>query len=285
MDQKFSGKGFYLIVSASFFFALMGAGVKVAGKTIPVYEIVFFRALVGSIILWIIASVRNTNILGNNKKMLLTRGMLGFCAISCYFFSITRLPLADAALLSYTSPIFVAILSVFLLKERITIQLGIFIAIAFICIYFILKPGFDIINIGGIAAVCSGFFASLVFILVKKLETESFLTIIFYFTIVTTCLSAPFMLSNYVKPEPVVMLILILNGILATLAQIFLTIAILIEKVSSTTALTCLAVIFSYLLGLIFWGETLDITSMIAGAILIISSIIYSKNNLTSRRR
>ncbi|MFH1379240.1 MAG: DMT family transporter [bacterium] len=283
MYEKFSGKGIYLIICATFFFALMSAGVKTAGSTIPIYEMVFFRALIGTIIIWMIAFFRKTPIWGTHKKLLLMRGFFGFCAIGCYFFAVTKLPLADATLLSYTAPIFTAVLSVFFLKERITVQLGIYLTTAFACIYIILKPNLDIINMGGLAAICSGFFASIAFIMVKKLGDESPLSITFYFTLLTTCLSAPIMGIYFVKPEPHILFVLVLNGVAATLAQLFLTIAILVEKVSSAAALTCLTIIFSYFLGRIFWQETLEFSSIIAGVVLIASSIIFSHKNLSKK--
>ncbi|MBD3271419.1 MAG: hypothetical protein GF384_02630 [Elusimicrobia bacterium] len=55
----------------------------------------------------------------------------------------------------------------------------------------------------------------------------------------------------------------------------------MVEKVSAATALTCLTVVFSYILGLVFWGETLDPSSLTAGIVLIVSSIMFSRRNLT----
>lgn len=285
MDNRFEGKGIYLLVAATFFFALMGAGVKYVSGSIPVFEIVFFRGLFGTAAIWIIASFRHRKLLGLHKKTLLARGLFGFCAISCYFFAISRLPLADAVLLSYTSPIFVAVLSVLFLHEKVTLQLGMFITVAFVCIYIILKPSFQVFNIGGLAAVGTGFFASFVFIWIKKLKNESPLSIIFYFSFVTTILAGIIMIPVFTRPSFPEFFVLVLNGFLATVAQIFLTIAILVEKVSAATALTCLTVVFSYFLGLIFWGETLDTSSIIAGIVLIISSIIFSKKSLTHKHK
>lgn len=211
------------------------------------------------------------------------RGIFGFCAINCYFFAISRIPLADATLLSYTSPIFVAILSIFLLNEPISFSLGMFILVAFSSIYVILKPNLEFINIGGLAAIGSGFFASLAFIWTKKLKRESPLTIIFYFAFVTSICSLPFMLRSFTKPSPELLTVLIINGVTATIAQVLLTIAILVEKVSAASALTSLTVIFSFFIGLIFWKETLDVSSIIAGSVLIVSSILFSRKNLTKK--
>jgi len=213
------------------------------------------------------------------------RGIFGFCAISCFFFAISRIPLADAMLLSYTSPIFVAVLSVFFLNERLSAGLFIFIIIALISVYIILKPGFETLNTGAFAAVGAGFFAACAFVWIKKLKRESPLSIIFYFSLVTSCASGVFMLPSFVIPDATELAVLILNGILATAAQIFFTIAILVEKVSAASALTCLAVVFSYFIGLIVWHEALEPSSIIAGIVLIASSILFSRKNLTKKRQ
>lgn len=284
MEEKFRGKGIYLLIAASFFLSLMGAGVKYVSVRIPIFEIVFFRAITGTIIVLLLAALRKRNVWGKEKTILWMRGIFGFCAISCFFFAISRIPLADAVLISYTSPIFVAILSIFFLHERISTDLFIFIAVALASIYFILKPDLQTLNSGALSAIGAGFFAALAFVWIKKLKRESPLSIIFYFSFVTTCISCILMLPSFVKPTHTELFVLIINGILATIAQIFFTIAILVEKVSAASALTCLSVIFSYFIGLIFWDELLEPSSLIAGLVLIVSSIIFSRKNLTKKK-
>ena len=69
------------LVFASLFFSIMTVCVKKIDERIPIYELVFFRSLISLLITSIIIRKKNINPWGNNKTLLILRGVLGTIAL------------------------------------------------------------------------------------------------------------------------------------------------------------------------------------------------------------
>ncbi|MGF1887031.1 EamA/RhaT family transporter, partial [Photobacterium profundum] len=98
----------YMLMSA-FAFALMSSCVKlVSTYGIPVFEIVAARAVVSLIISYADIKRKRISVWGNNKKLLIARGVAGSLALICVYFAVATLPLAEATILQYLHPVFTA---------------------------------------------------------------------------------------------------------------------------------------------------------------------------------
>src|SRR4051812_19790123 len=86
---------------------------------IPAMEIVFFRCIVATAIC--VYSLRRAqgSLIGSNHLMLFLRGLFGTSALFCFFLTVQNIPLASAQTLQYVSPIFTAIIAIFVLKESV----------------------------------------------------------------------------------------------------------------------------------------------------------------------
>ena len=105
------------MLAAAFFFSLMSVIVKVAGQRLPIAEIVFARSVVMLVIAYGLVRRAGVPLWGNRKPLLILRGLSGFAALFCFFYAITKLPLADITVLHFTNPAFTAILAMIFLKE------------------------------------------------------------------------------------------------------------------------------------------------------------------------
>ena len=111
---------------AIFYFSLMNLCVKYLSH-IPAVEIVFFRSLVSLTISWYILKKQRVPLLGNNRKILITRGVTGTIALIAYFITLQNIPLAGAVTIHYLAPIFTSLMGIAIVKEN----------------NFILSPGFN----------------------------------------------------------------------------------------------------------------------------------------------
>ena len=101
----------YMLMSA-FAFALMSSCVKLVHTYgIPVFEIVAARALVSLLISYADVKRKRIDIWGNNRKLLLTRGVTGSLSLICVYYAVSTLPLAEATILQYLNPVFTAVRS------------------------------------------------------------------------------------------------------------------------------------------------------------------------------
>ena len=134
-------KGILCMISAAFFFALMGLFVKLAGD-VPSMEKSFFRNIVAFAIALtaVIKSHRRYHCNAGDWGYLLVRSVCGTIGIFANFYAIDHLVLADASMLNKLSPFFAVIMSYLILKERCTpVQFGA-VFIAFVGALFIIKP-------------------------------------------------------------------------------------------------------------------------------------------------
>ncbi|MCK4956243.1 MAG: EamA family transporter, partial [Candidatus Cloacimonetes bacterium] len=110
----------FMLISATAF-AITQAFVKLSGD-LPVFEKVFFRNIVSLVIAFITCQKKGSSLFGDkpNRSFLLSRSLIGAIGMVLYFFSISNLILADAAMLNKLSPFFVTIFAVIFLKEKLS---------------------------------------------------------------------------------------------------------------------------------------------------------------------
>lgn len=170
----------------------MMLGVRGASSTVHPLQIVFCRFLVGFVLVLPFILLRGREVMATRRTpLLLLRGVLGFIAVSMGFYAVSVLPLVTATVLFFTAPLFVTLLAIPLLGERVewrrlTATLCGFAGTAVVL-------GFDP---GGfhpamLLAVGSAVLFAFSLIVGKKLATtERPMTIMFYFAVVTTIGSA-----------------------------------------------------------------------------------------------
>ena len=145
---------------SAFLGALNGAAAKILSESMDPIEIVFYRNLIGVMI--ILFSLKKFSVSVNMKKLhlLFLRGLFGALAMVLFFFTIATIPLGEAVILNKTSPFFVTIIAYYLMKETITLRTFFALIIGFIGIIFIIKPFGIEISISHILGVLGGFFCS-----------------------------------------------------------------------------------------------------------------------------
>ncbi len=112
-------KGLQFMVLAAFFFSVMTLLVKFAGNRLPTTELVMARSVVGVVMgYWMLRAAR-IGLWGQRRGLLIFRGLAGTGALLCFFWALARLPLAEATVLFYTSPIFTAVLAAIFLRESL----------------------------------------------------------------------------------------------------------------------------------------------------------------------
>jgi drug/metabolite transporter (DMT)-like permease len=101
------------------FFSAMTVFAKFAGERLPTMELVLARVIVTLVMSWWAIRALGIYPWGNNKRLLLMRGFAGFMGLSCYFYAINHLPLADATVIQFCNPMLAALIAAVSLKERL----------------------------------------------------------------------------------------------------------------------------------------------------------------------
>jgi drug/metabolite transporter (DMT)-like permease len=259
----------------------MAACVKsVSQYGIPVLEIVAARAVVSGLISY--ADIKRKNIYpwGNNKPLLLARGGMGAIALFFVYYSVTSLPLAEATILQYLHPVFTALLALIFLKEIIQRSTITCIVLSLLGLLVMITPNFQggdfsdsWLSIG--AGVLGAFGSAIAYILVKKLtETEDSSVIVFYFPLVSLPIAIITLGNDFVIPSLPALGALILVGIFTQVGQIGLTKALHCDDANKATAYAYVQVVFSLLIGWLFFNEITSITTFVGGALILMGALI-----------
>ena len=270
------------LIFASFFFSLMTVCVKKIDNRIPIYELVFFRSLLSLLITSLIINKRDINPWGENKPLLILRGLLGTIALICIFYAIRNMPLNISTVIQYTYPIFISIFAGILLNERITKNIFLAVITGWLGILIILNPSqlsnlnVELNNLTIAIAFLGSISTSLAYITVKKLSlTEDIFIIIKYFPLISIITLSPVVFINWVTPNISDLVWIIGIGIFTQAGQTFLTIGLKILPATEAASINYFQVFFGSLWGIFFFSEIININFLI-GSLLVLLAIIIS---------
>jgi drug/metabolite transporter (DMT)-like permease len=268
--------GLRYMMAAAFFFSLMSLFVKLAGQRLPTIEIVFFRSVIMLAISSYLVRRAGLPMWGTNRRLLVTRGLLGFGALSCFFTAVTRLPLADVTVIHFTNPVFTALLASVFLSESMRGReiAGLLLNIAGVTL--IARPSFlfgqwagdlDVAAVG-IAMIASVLSAGAYTSIRKLRTTDHHLVIVFYFSLISSAASAPPTAAAFMWPTAVEWALLIGVGLVTQTAQVFLTKGLQRERAGRAMSVSYVQVLFAATWGVLFFGDIPDPLG-VGGALLV----------------
>lgn len=274
-ETTFISEGVRAMFLSTLAFALANVFVKQL-EHIPAMEIVFFRCAIAILFCFIGLKRANADWIGKNHKMLFLRGLFGTTALYFFFLTLQKIPLASAMTIQYLSPIFTAIIAIFVLKEAVKPMQWLFYAIAFAGVLFIGQFDFRVsyfyLFLGIISAFCSGVAYNLVRGLRGK---EHPLTVVLHFQLVGIVVSFFYILFEWKTPAGWDWIYLIMVGVFAHLGQVFLTNALQKERAASVAIVNYSGLLYGLLFGWFVFGETQTLATVF-GMILVVCGVILS---------
>ena len=267
------GIGFMLI--STFAFSLMQLCVKFLNH-LPAHELILFRSLISLVLSLGYLIPKRINPLGNNRKFLLLRGVFGVTALSLFFVTLQNIPLASAVTIQYLSPIFTAIIAIFLLGERMKRMQWLFFAIAFVGVA--LLKGFDerVSLFYLLLGVGSAFFAGAAYNCIRMVkDTDHPLVVVLYFPMVATPIMLVLTYFDWVTPIGWDWVLILLLGIFTQIGQVFMTRALQTEKANLVTSLKYLGSLYALVYGYFIFDETYGLVSLL-GILLVLAGVLLN---------
>lgn len=276
-DRRGFPVGVRYMAAAAFFFSLMSLFVKLAGRTLPTLEIVLARGAVLTVVTGALLRRRGLSPWGRRKGLLLLRGLLGFAALTCFYWAVVHLPLADATVIQYTNPVWTALLAVPLLGEAIHRREAAGVAASLAGVVLIARPRFlfgagpdalDPVHVG--VALAGALLSAAAYVTVRKLgETEDPMVIVFWFAWVNLVAAVPVAAPVLEWPTPEEWLLLLAVGLSTQTAQVAMTEGLKRERAGKAMAVGYLQIVFAAAWGLLFFGDVPDLW-LAAGTALVV---------------
>lgn len=262
-------------------FAAMGVFVKLGSGQFSLIELVFYRSLVSLGIVSIPIVAARQRLCTPHWQGHLWRSLSGGAALVCYFYAITRLPVATAVTLNYTSSIFLALILSLWYRQRPGLRAAAAIALGFVGVVLVLRPTLHREQLpAGLLGLGSGFLAALAYINVRALSArgEPEWRVVFYFTALVTLASGgalPLQPVHAIRPDNGWLLVGM--GVAATLGQICMTRAYGRGNPLTSGALAYSAVVYAALFGTLLLEESLDSASWAGVAVITAAGIMASR--------
>lgn len=258
--------------------AFLSAAVReLVNREYPLSEVLFFRYLAATSFFWVIllTTAGLSALITRRPLDHAIRSVSGIVSLGLLYFAITRIPIADATALSYAAPIFITVLSIFLLGEVIGVQRWMAVLAGFIGVLLIARPEAGNWDIGVLAAAASALTGAFVAIWLRKLSSsEKSVTIGVYYNSLGSLVCLVWMLTSaWLTPRGDDWWLFLAFGLGCGLQQWLLTVSFRYAEASLLAPFEYLAMVFAAIVGFVFWDEVPVMTTWIGAAIIAASGL------------
>lgn len=283
-------KGIFYMLLAALGFSLMGGAAKLLKGSFGAGQLVFWRNIVGLVVLVAGFMIRPAANKGGKLHLLLFRGLMGTTALYTLLYCILHIPLGTAMTYNLTSALFIAVFSFLLFREYHGRAVLFAVLLGFLGMLLIYKPAMHFPWYYHLAGLISGITSALAYITVNRLAGYYDSRIIVLAFIGTGVLvPVVFMLIGYLFqlppddvffiqwkwPSGIEWFYVLWLGLAALFGQYFVTKAYGADKAGVVSAIGYANIIFSLFIGMALgdpfpdWMSALGIVCIISSGILI----------------
>lgn len=268
------------MLASTLLFGLMAVTIRYASRSLPTFEIAFFRNAFGLLaLLPVLLGGSRANLRTAQLPRYLARSAIGMGSMLCGFWAIGHLPLSQAISLSYSTPLFVTIAAAIWLGEQVRRRRWAAVIVGFAGVLVIVRPGTSGFSHGSLVAVMAAVLSAVVAIQIKQLSrVDPADTIVFYTYLFWVPLSLVPALFVWQWPQGIAWAWLLLTGIFGTAAQLLWTRALRLGDVSALTPISFMQLPVVALAGYVLFGEGIDRWTVLGAA------IIFSANAYIAHR-
>ncbi|WP_201594693.1 DMT family transporter [Psychrobacter fulvigenes] len=263
-------------------FCLMAVGARELNGQISVFQILFFRSIVGLLVLLpiILLSKKRGFLFPKRLNLHIVRNLFHFAGQYGWFLGIGLLPLATVFAIEFTVPFWTIIISYLFLKESITVKKIIAVLLGILGVIVIVQPSLEVAHYGSLivlgAAICYAFSH----VATKSLSnTEHPLTIIFMMCLIQAPLGLLLFIEGWTTPVGVEWLWLTIIGLTALSAHYCMTKAMQYAEVTFVVTMDMFRLPLISLIGVLLYAEHFSV-ALVLGMLLIVagnSVNIYSR--------
>jgi drug/metabolite transporter (DMT)-like permease len=268
--------GILYMVGATIVFSASSACSKWLVATYPVGEVLFTRSVV-SLIACALVVLPTTGLAVFQTGRLrhhVARSFSQFVSQSCLIIAFSLMPLAGAIAINFSAPLFAALVSIVLLKEKVGLARWSALLVGFIGVLIVTNPGAEAFQIGALFALTNAVLYGTVTAAVRGMTaTESTPTLTLYQILLLTgffALVAPF---GFIMPTWNHWGLIVFNGLANAVGQYWWTKSLHLGPASAVAPFFYLSLVWAVLIGFMVWGDVPTIGLLIGSAIVVTSGL------------
>ena len=277
-------------------FSLQDVIIKLISGAYPLHEVMVVRSIVAMPLLLAFVALGGglRLILSPRWRMLLLRGALMFIAYFAYYLGLASLPLATSVSLYFASPLFITVLSVWMLAEQVGPRRWAAVLVGFAGVLIMVRPGGALFAWAALLPVFAGLSYAVSQVTARKLgELESAAVMATYGNIVFLGVgvllalvfgggafanesdpSLAFLVRGWTWPTAFDVSLMLACGLIAAVGLVLLTEAYRATEANIVAPFEYTALVWGVLYGWLIWREAPDAVGW-AGMAVIIGAGLY----------
>lgn len=279
--------GIFWMVLTGLMFVTVTAIVKYVGSDLPAAQGAFLRYILG--LVFLIPMIRPILDARLNRRQVIwfsARGVAHTLAVICWFFAMSRIPLAEVTAMNYLSPIYVTIGAALLLGERLPPRRLAAVLVALIGALIILRPGVRDVGIGHIAMLFTALGFAAGYLVAKQMSDQvSPSVVVGMLSITVTIGLAPFAYAVWVTPTWSQVGWMFLVACFATAGHYTMTLAFKSAPLTVTQPVTFLQLVWAVSLGAVMFDEAVDFWVIFGGVVIMASVSFITWREAVARRK
>lgn len=249
------------------------ATVKAVGDAVPAPQAAFLRFVLGIVFLLpALGQMRAARLSGKDWRDFILRAALHSAGVILWFYAMTRIPLAEVTAMNYLAPVVVTLGAAVLLGEKLAARRIGAVIVAFGGALVILRPGLRELDPGHLAMLGAALMLGSSYLMAKYLSGRfGAEVIVAMMSLMVPVALLPVAIAVWVPPSLAVLGALTLTAAFATAGHYTMTLAFRVAPVSVTQPAVFLQLVWSVIVGLLFFGEPLDPFVILGGGIIVAS--------------
>src|SRR5262245_23582666 len=268
--------------------------IKFLGSDIPAGQTIFVRGLISIVVLALLAwSTDGLHLLKTrNWRSHALRSLAGTVSMFCLFTAVTMIPLADLTAITFTAPLFLTVLALVFLGERIHRFRWTALGIGFVGVLITIGPHLSFthgVSPGVLVALANAVFSATAMVFLRSMSGgEHAITITFYFSLTFMICAALTAVQGWPMPTPSQWTLIVLAGLFGVFGQLLMTYSYRYAEASTIAPLDYTNMIFAIVIGYAFFDEIPALSIWIGAPLILASGLIilwreyYLKKQLTS---
>ncbi|TFH87736.1 DMT family transporter [Billgrantia azerbaijanica] len=288
MSPSFKGIGF--MCAGVLCLAIGDAIAKWLGEVHSPLQIIFFRTLVSLPLIALLAHFGGglRKLATRRPGVHLMRGLIYTGTMGCFVLGLTLLPLAEATAIAFAAPLFVTLLSVPLLGERVDGPVLVASLIGFGGVLVVVRPGGESFQAGALVMLGAAVFYALLMVTSRRYGAREHLwAMVFYMNLVPLVVAALSLPLVWQTPYPEHWPAFLAAGVFGVGATACITLAFRFAPAAIAAPFDYTAMLWAVLLGWWFWDEMPDLWVFVGSAVIIGSglAIAYHDRRTSLKRR
>lgn len=279
-------RGTIWILIAAVCLTAMAATIRHLSADVHTFIIAFFRTVLGFVVMapWLVRT-RLQGLKTTKSSWFLARAINTIIASLGFFYALGEIPLADAVAIMFTRPLYGTVFAIVFLGEIVGQRRWSALAVGFLGVLVMVRPGFEVINLGIAAVFVASIAGAAAAILIRYLSrTESPDTITMYMVLFTTPVMLALALFVWETPTWEQIGWLSFTGLAGTLGQRAMSRGYAAADASIILPMDFSRLLIAALFGYVLFSEIPSIYTALGGALIFASTVYIAQREARKAR-